>query len=215
MTKFGAQKKALLVLALFLSSAGAVRAEDENMRIIRQSLFGAGVGAISAEASGGKAGSGALIGAGTQVIGQALIGILTESPSAQHTYTPASSYAPSYSRTHQHKPSKNFKKHAPRGSSHHNTTYGPIQWVQPVYVYETKPIVVHQPAPAYYAQPAYGYAQNRYEDPNRRIIHQGLLGAGVGAISSYASGGKGGKGALIGAGSNIIGTALFEILTTR
>jgi hypothetical protein len=65
-----------------------------------------------------------------------------------------------------------------------------------------------QPQPVYY-----DYAPQ--EDPNRRIIKQGLLGAGVGAISSYASGGKGGRGALIGAGTNVIGGALLELLTAR
>ena len=39
------------------------------------------------------------------------------------------------------------------------------------------------------------------EDPNKKILKQGLLGAGVGAVSAGASGGSAGKGALIGAGS--------------
>ena len=51
------------------------------------------------------------------------------------------------------------------------------------------------------------------EDPNKKILKQGLLGAGVGAISASASGGKAGKGALIGAGTNIIGGALLDTLT--
>ena len=43
------------------------------------------------------------------------------------------------------------------------------------------------------------------EDTNKKILKQGLLGAGVGAISAEASGGKAGTGALIGAGTNVIG----------
>ena len=50
------------------------------------------------------------------------------------------------------------------------------------------------------------------EDPNKKILKQGLLGAGVGAISASASGGKAGKGALIGAGTNVIGGALLDSL---
>jgi hypothetical protein len=44
------------------------------------------------------------------------------------------------------------------------------------------------------------------------ILKQGLLGAGTGAISAGASGGKAGTGALIGAGTNIIGGALLDTL---
>ena len=58
------------------------------------------------------------------------------------------------------------------------------------------------------------YAQNPQEDYNKKIIKQGLLGAATGAIAAEASGGKAGKGALIGAGTNIIGGALFDMLTT-
>lgn len=51
------------------------------------------------------------------------------------------------------------------------------------------------------------------DDSSRNILKQGLLGAGVGAISSGASGGDAGKGALIGAGTNVIGSALLDALT--
>ena len=51
------------------------------------------------------------------------------------------------------------------------------------------------------------------EDPNKKIIKNGLLGAATGAIASSASGGKAGKGALIGAGTNVIGGALLDSLT--
>lgn len=51
------------------------------------------------------------------------------------------------------------------------------------------------------------------EEQTRNILKQGLLGAGVGAISAEASGGKAGKGALIGAGTSILGSALLDSLT--
>ncbi len=48
------------------------------------------------------------------------------------------------------------------------------------------------------------------------ILRQGLLGAGTGAIATAATGGKGDrvwKGALIGAGVNVVGGALLDVLT--
>jgi hypothetical protein len=72
--------------------------------------------------------------------------------------------------------------------------------------YYGDPQPVYQPAPTYYQPPR--------EDPNKKILKQGLLGAGTGAIAASASGGKAGKGALIGAGTNIIGGALLDTLTT-
>ena len=64
--------------------------------------------------------------------------------------------------------------------------------------------------PVYTAQPAAPTPQEEY---NKKIIKQGLLGAATGAIASGASGGKAGQGALIGAGTNVIGGALFDMLT--
>lgn len=46
-----------------------------------------------------------------------------------------------------------------------------------------------------------------------KIIGQGLVGAGTGAIAAGASGGKAGEGALIGAGTNVIGNALLDSIT--
>ena len=69
-----------------------------------------------------------------------------------------------------------------------------------------------QPKYDYARQPSY-YAPVQ-EDPNKKIIKQGVLGAGVGAISAGASGGSAGKGALIGAGTNVIGGALLDTLTS-
>ena len=59
---------------------------------------------------------------------------------------------------------------------------------------------------------ANGQTYDGQEDPNKKIIKSGLLGAGVGAISASASGGDAGKGALIGAGTNVIGGALLDSL---
>lgn len=51
------------------------------------------------------------------------------------------------------------------------------------------------------------------ESTGSKVIKQGLLGAGVGAISSGASGGNAGKGALIGAGTGAIGGVLLDMMT--
>ncbi|MDP3789413.1 MAG: hypothetical protein Q8R48_03310 [Candidatus Omnitrophota bacterium] len=52
------------------------------------------------------------------------------------------------------------------------------------------------------------------ESGTQKVLKQGLLGAGTGAIAAGASGGKAGQGALIGAGTGIIGSALLDTLTT-
>lgn len=93
----------------------------------------------------------------------------------------------------------------------------PVQYVeQPVQYVQAAPAQYQQPVyaqqPAYVQQPVY-YAPAPQEDPNKKIIKSGLLGAGVGAISASASGGKAGQGALIGAGTNVIGGALLDTLT--
>ena len=162
--------------------------EDPNKKILKSGLLGAGVGAISAEASGGKAGTGALVGAGTNVIGGALLDTLTSSPSPQPQQQPVyAQQAPVYQ---QQQP------------SYQQSSY-PVQ-VQQTYRQEPAPVYVQQ-QPMYYQQPP-------QEDPTKKILKQGLLGAGVGAISASASGGKAGKGALIGAGTNVIGGALLDTL---
>jgi len=51
------------------------------------------------------------------------------------------------------------------------------------------------------------------ESTGSKVIKQGLLGAGVGAISAGASGGSAGKGALIGAGTGAIGGVLLDMMT--
>ena len=52
------------------------------------------------------------------------------------------------------------------------------------------------------------------DEQNKKVLKQGLMGAGVGAIAAGTSGGSAGKGALIGAGTNVIGSALIDTLTT-
>ncbi len=157
--------------------------EDPNKKILKQGLLGAGVGAISAEASGGKAGTGALVGAGTNIIGGALLDTLT---------------APSQPQPRQ----VQYVQQAPVQT--YSTQSYPVQTQGTVYrQVEQQPVYVQQ-APTYYQPPQ--------ENPNQKIIKQGLLGAGVGAISASASGGKAGKGALIGAGTNVIGGALLDSL---
>ncbi len=59
-----------------------------------------------------------------------------------------------------------------------------------------------------------GMSQDYYEDPNKKILKEAVLGAGVGAVASGASGGDTGKGALIGAGTNVIGSAVLDTLTS-
>lgn len=175
----------VLVFSWSISNAGGqdyYGNEDPNKKILKQGLLGAGVGAISAEASGGKAGTGALVGAGTNVIGGALLDTLTTPSQPQYSSQPVY-----------------------------------VQQSQPTYVQSSSSYPVQtqsyarvEPQPVYYQQaPAYYPPQ---EDPNKKIIKSGLLGAGVGAISASASGGSAGKGALIGAGTNVIGGALLDSL---
>jgi len=59
-----------------------------------------------------------------------------------------------------------------------------------------------------------GYAFGQDDDTTRNVLKQGLLGAGTGAIAAGASGGKAGQGALIGAGTGVIGSVLLDAITT-
>ncbi len=66
-----------------------------------------------------------------------------------------------------------------------------------------------------YSQPVYAQTQPApQEDYNKKVIKQGILGAATGAIAAEASGGKAGTGALVGAGTNVLGGALLDALTT-
>ena len=74
----------------------------------------------------------------------------------------------------------------------------------------------------YYREPSGSYSRPVYtqvqpppqEDYNKKVIKQGLLGAATGAIAAETSGGKAGTGALVGAGTNVLGGALLDALTT-
>ena len=76
-----------------------------------------------------------------------------------------------------------------------------------------------QQAQYYDDQDNYDNGQEYYEEEppqestGSKVIKQGLLGAGVGAISAGASGGSAGKGALIGAGTGAIGGVLLDMMT--
>jgi len=59
----------------------------------------------------------------------------------------------------------------------------------------------------------YYYEEPPQESGTQKVLKQGLLGAGTGAIAASASGGNAGKGALIGAGTNVIGSALLDTIT--
>ena len=59
-----------------------------------------------------------------------------------------------------------------------------------------------------------GQSYSDSEDPNKKVLKEVVVGAGTGAIAAGTSGGKAGKGALIGAGTNVIGNALVDVLTT-
>lgn len=77
---------------------------------------------------------------------------------------------------------------------------------------------VSQPQGYYDAQGNYYEAVEEYAPPQEsstsKVLKQGLLGAGTGALASGMSGGDAGKGALIGAGTNVIGGALLDAITT-
>lgn len=57
------------------------------------------------------------------------------------------------------------------------------------------------------------YEEPPQESSSGKLLKQGLLGAGTGAIAAGASGGNAGQGALIGAGTGIIGGALLDAMT--
>ncbi len=165
-----------LGLSAFAGGTDPYGNEDPNKKILKSGLLGAGTGAIASSASGGDAGKGALIGAGTNVVGGALLDMLT---------TPSQPAQPQYAQQPVYQ-------------------QAPAQYVQQQPVYDNR-------QPVYYQQPVYQPVQ---EDPNKKILKSGLLGAGTGAIAASASGGKAGTGALIGAGTNVIGGALLDTLTT-
>ncbi len=191
-----------VVLGLLVFGPEAYAASNYT-DILKEGLLGAGVGAISAGSSGGKAGQGALVGAGTSILGNVLLGILGGSPQT-------SGSQPSYSQP------AYYSQPVYQTPVYQKQIY---QTVQPVQVQTPQAVYYPQPEPIY-TQPApqtpvyYSYSQAPKQDYNRYILRQGLLGAGVGAISAEASGGKAGSGALIGAGTNVIGDSLLSFLTS-
>ncbi|MDD5437263.1 MAG: glycine zipper family protein [Candidatus Omnitrophica bacterium] len=60
----------------------------------------------------------------------------------------------------------------------------------------------------------YYYEEPPQESGTQKVLKQGLLGAGTGAIAAGTSGGNAGQGALIGAGTGVIGGALLDAITT-
>ncbi len=189
---------ALMIMAAVILSSTSVYAggtdpygnEDPNKKVLKSGLLGAATGAIASEASGGKAGKGALIGAGTNVVGGALLDMLT-GPSQQQ--------APPQQQYYQSAPVQQQYQQAPQ------PTYNQQPQYQQQY-YQDPP---RQAQPVYYQQ-APAPVQ---DDPNKKILKSGLLGAATGGIAASASGGKAGTGALIGAGTSVIGGALLDTLT--
>lgn len=59
----------------------------------------------------------------------------------------------------------------------------------------------------------YYYEEPPQESGTQKALKQGLLGAGTGAIAAGASGGNAGTGALIGAGTGVIGGALLDTIS--
>jgi hypothetical protein len=59
----------------------------------------------------------------------------------------------------------------------------------------------------------YYYEEPPQESGTQKVLKQGLLGAGTGAIAAGASGGNAGQGALIGAGTGVIGGALLDAIS--
>jgi len=51
------------------------------------------------------------------------------------------------------------------------------------------------------------------DDALQKLLRYGILGAGTGAISAAGSGGKAGKGALIGLGTGLAGSMIMDALT--
>ncbi len=81
-------------------------------------------------------------------------------------------------------------------------------------VYRNQPAYASQPVYQTVPQPVYAQPQPSAQDEAaRKILKDGVLGAATGAIAAGASGGKAGTGALIGAGTNVIGGALLDALT--
>ena len=117
-----------VVVAVLLAASAVgprVWAADDSetaKKILKNGLLGAGVGAVSASASGGKAGKGALIGAGTNVVGGAVVDLLTGGGQPQEA--PVQAYpqpAPTYPVAYPQQPQAAYPAPAPSGD--YNTGY--------------------------------------------------------------------------------------------
>lgn len=183
-----------------LAGSSPARADVDFRSLLKEGLLGAGVGAISAGVGKGNAGTGALVGAGTQIIGGSLLSFLTAPSSSGSGQTAYVSQRQVYAAE-------------------------PVYYAQPQPVYAQSQPVYSQPVvttePAYtYSQPTYTYSQpvtyaqpQTQDDSAKKIIKQGLLGAGVGALSAGVGDGNAGTGALVGAGTSVIGGALLDFLS--
>lgn len=187
---------AIISSSLAVQSSGyaatSYGSNDTSRQTILTALMGAGTGAISAEASGGKAGTGALVGAGTQLIGSVLMQLLSPSPS----YSSGSwTTQPVYS-----VPNTDY--------------YAPPSYTAAYPVQQTG----YTQTPAYSTVPAtpvyYTSAANNQAESGKEILKNGLMGAATGAIAAEASDGKAGTGALVGAGTQVIGSALLDVFLT-
>jgi hypothetical protein len=200
-----------VVVALVGLSTGAAQAhaEIDIQSLLREGLLGAGVGAISAGVGKGNVGTGALVGAGTNIIGGTLLQFLTSSPSgrsAQPVYGQPTYSQPVYAQPVYSQPVYT----APQPTPTYTYTQPQVTYTQPVAA----------PEPVYsYAQPVatnydYNYNQPQTQDETaKKFIKQGILGAGVGALSAGVGKGNAGTGALVGAGTTIIGGALMDFLS--
>ncbi|MBF0253846.1 MAG: hypothetical protein HQL11_01810 [Candidatus Omnitrophica bacterium] len=191
---------AMTAAGLFLTAVMATPAQaalDAASRdTILDGLMGAGTGAIAAGASGGKAGTGALIGAGTNLVGRVLINLLS-TPSTTYSTQPAYAYPQTYSYVPAPEPPPTSGNVVYAAQPFAAAT--PVT-VQPVYQ-TTYPAAVN-----------YGTRSTSSAENSKRLITQGLMGAATGAIASEASGGKAGTGALIGAGTQLAGNILIDLL---
>lgn len=80
----------------------------------------------------------------------------------------------------------------------------------------SRPAAPPPPPQGYYYpdQPEEYYEEPPQESTSQKVLKQGLVGAGTGALAAGMSGGKAGQGALIGAGTSVIGNALIDTITT-
>lgn len=187
---------AVAVVGLSVSAAQA-HAEIDFRSLLKEGILGAGVGAISAGVGKGNAGTGALVGAGTQIIGGSLLSFLTSPSSGGGSGAVYATQQQVYAAQ-------------PVYYAQSQPVYTPSAYTQPVYT-QTVPAA----EPVYtYSQPTYTYSQPQTQDDSaKKVIKQGLLGAGVGALAAGVGDGNAGTGALVGAGTNVIGGALLDFLT--